>query len=345
MNTSTKRFFGSCSLGEVDCITLSNPTGMTVEVLTLGATIRSLVVPDKNNTPTDVALGFDTPQAYLDSPAFVGGCIGRCANRIGGSSFDLDGQTWRITANQDNTHHLHGGRFGYDKRLWKAKCNTDGSATFTLIDLHMEEGYPGDVNVRVTFALTDDNSLHITYEAQTDRTTVVNLTHHPYFNLNGHGTGTVEEHTIRLDAAYYTPANDAGIPNGEIRQVAGSPLDLRSPARLGDCIHHPALSHTRGLDHNFVLPWDASRPVAWVWSEHSGITMEIASTLPGVQAYTGGFFGDQTGKQDAQYHNHYGFALEPQFFPNAIQYPHFPSPILERDAHYCHKISYHFTNT
>ena len=341
MISITEKPFGTCTLGAVTCITLSNDNGMSVDLLTLGATMRSIIVPDKHGTPTDVLLGYDTPQHYLDYTAYVGGCIGRIANRIGGASFNLDGQQWQITPNQDNTHHLHGGAFGYDKRLWDYEIK-DGFVTFVLEDLHLEEGYPGDLHVEVSFALTEDNRLYITHQATTDRTTIVNITNHPYFNLNGHNSNTVDEHLVRVDAQFYTPATAANIPTGEIRSVTGTPLDLRYAARLGDCIHHPSLSGTRGLDHNYVLPDGDIRPIATLWSLESGISLDVSTTLPGFQIYTGGFLGEQDGKDGATYHNHYGVAMEPQFFPNAVNFPHFPSTMLRAGEAYNHRIEYHF---
>lgn len=340
MQTITKRPFGTCTLGDIDCITLDNGKGMTVEVITLGATLRSVTLPNQNGTPTDVALGYDSPTQYLAEKAYAGGCIGRYANRIGYSKFTLNGTEYHVTANQDNTHHLHGGN-GYDKRLWQCDIQEHG-AVFTLQDKHMEDGYPGNVDVSVTFALTDDNRLDITYQGQCDATTILNMTHHPYFNLNGHDSGSVGEQYLRINADFYTPADDAGIPTGEILQVAGTPVDVSTTAQLSTYIQNPALTVTRGLDHSFVLPCTNGAPFAWAWSKDSGIGMEISSTQPGVQAYTAGFFGDQVGKGGAQYHNHCGFALEPQIFPNAPNFAHFPSPVITPETPYIQTISYQF---
>ncbi|WP_409968316.1 aldose epimerase family protein [Bengtsoniella intestinalis] len=342
MTTATIRPFGTCVLGAVDCITLTNDAGITVELITLGATIANVMVPDKNGTPVDISLGYDTPQAYLDAPAYAGGCIGRYANRIGNSTFILEGETLHVTPNQNGVHHLHGGAFGYDKRLWTAICNDDGSATFHLTDQDGTEGYRGTVEVDVTFTLTA-HQLHITYRAQTDTTTVVNLTHHPYFNLDGHDAGTVATHTLQLDAPFYTPADDAGITTGEISTVTGTPLDYTACKAVGLAIADHSLTVTRGLDHNFVLgAHKASDFVATISSANSGITLAFASSLPCIQVYTGGFFGNQTGKGGALYHNHSGMALEPQFPPNSVNFPHFPSPVLQAGDVYNHTITYGF---
>lgn len=343
MTSAAKRPFGSCTLGAVDCVTLTNAAGTVVELITLGATIRSVMVPDKSGTLTDIVLGYDAPQNYLDYPAYAGGCIGRFANRIGNATFTLDGQTHHVTANQDGVHHLHGGALGYDKQLWTATCNQDGSATFTLTDRDGMEGYSGTVEVAVTFTLTADNQLQISYHATTDATTPVNLTHHPYFNLKGHGNGTIADHILQMNAPFYTPADNAGIPNGEIRSVDGTSLDYNSCKAISLAINDTDLSVTRGLDHNFVLAAHLpSEPVAQITSADSGITLSFASSLPCIQAYTGGFFGDQTGKGGVAYHNHYGMALEPQFPPNAVNYPHFPSPMLQPGQAYDHTITYRF---
>lgn len=338
----THKPFDICSLGNVDCITLRNDAGMEVEVLTLGATMCSIVVPSKDGTPTDVLLGYDQSQHYLDRKAYLGGTIGRYANRIGGASFSLEGQEIQVTANQDNTHHLHGGQFGYDKRLWRYAIH-DEYVSFYLEDLHMEEGFPGDVEVEVQFALSEDNRLTVTHLAKTDRTTVVSITNHPYFNLDGHGAGTVENHLAQIDAQFYTPCNNAGIPTGEVCQVAGTPVDLRVLARLGNCIHHSELEVTRGLDHNFVLNHTPNKPVAMLRSLESGIALDVTTTLPGFQIYTGGFIGEQIAKAGIQYHNHSGVALEPQYFPNSMNVAHFPSPVLLAGEHYRHQIAYEFS--
>ena len=337
---ATVRSFGQCSLGEVHRIQLSDGAGMTVDVLSLGAAVHSITLPDQNGVLTDVCLGYDTPQEYLRNDAYLGACIGRCANRIAGACFSIHGQDYPLTANEGN-NQLHGGLQGFDKKIWEFHIQ-DNSVTFFLHSSHLEEGYPGNLDVAVTYALTRPGCLEIGYHAQSDQDTVVNLTNHSYFNLGGHAGDGIEEQLLSLAASRYTPCGAGNIPTGEIRPVAGTPLDLRQPTRLGACLQHPALESTRGLDHNFVLDQQHKGPAALLWCPRTGIAMEMETDQEGVQVYTAGFLSQRQGKGGATYGPGQAVCLEAQHFPDAVHHENFPSPVLHAGEAYTQHTQYRF---
>lgn len=309
-----------------------------VELLPFGAAIRAIRVPDRQGRSTDICLGYDRIEDYRDYDACFGGTIGRCANRIGGAAFTLNGETVRLTANE-GANQLHGGVVGFHKKLWRFTC-APGAVTFLLDSPDGEEGFPGNVHTEVTYALEGD-TLTVDYRALSDADTVVNLTNHAYFNLAGHDGGVVADHQLTVHAAAYTPAGAGNVPTGAILPVEGTPLDLRTGAALGDRLEDAFLVGSRGYDHNYVLD-QGTAAAAELWCPRTGIGLELHTTLPGMQLYTAGFLTERTGKSGAVYGPHHAVCLEPQFFPDAVNHDNFPSPVLKAGAEYHQTIRYRF---
>jgi aldose 1-epimerase len=325
----------------VDIYTLTNAHGVEIKALTYGGIIQSLRVPDKAGRFSDVVLGFDGLAGYLAEHPFFGAIIGRYGNRIGKARFTLDGRTYKLAAN-NGPNHLHGGVRGFDKVLWnaeQAKTGEGPAVAFTRTSPDGEEGYPGNLNVRVTYTLTDKNELIVDYHATTDKATPVNLTQHSYFNLAGQASGTILGHELMLNADRYTPVDDTLIPTGELAPVEGTPFDFRKSTAVGARINqdHPQLEHGLGYDHNWVLNRQGSglQLAARVHEPKTGRTLEISTTEPGIQFYAGNFLdGKLTGKEQAVYGHRTGFCLETQHFPDSPNKPQFPSTILEPGAEY-----------
>lgn len=322
--------FGSLPDGRpVHRYTLTSPAGLVARVIDYGATLTELHVPDRNGRPADVVLGFDNLHGYLGAHPYFGSTVGRVANRIAGGSFILDGMEF-VLATNDGPNHLHGGVKGFDKALWDAAPleGTDDAVRFRLVSPDGDEGYPGELDVEVVMAVTAANSLVIDYTARTDRPTPVNLTNHAYFNLAG--AGIVLDHELAIHASRYTPADGQGIPTGDIRPVAGTPFDFTRLTRVGKRWGEIA-EEGAGYDHNYVI--DRAEPglvpAARLVEPVSGRTMEVLTTQPGLQLYTGNFLdGTLTGKGGWTYHRHAGLSLETQHFPDAIHHPGFPDTVL-----------------
>lgn len=299
---------------EVDRYTLTSPGGMTVRVLTLGAIIQSVEVPDRDGAPAGVVLGFPSLAGYLPNAAFLGAVVGRYANRIAAGTFTLDGTTYRLPVN-DPPNCLHGGPAGLQTRLWRAAPVPAADRVglrLSYLSPHGEEGFPGTLSVAVTYTLPAGNVLRIDYDATTDRPTVVNLSNHSYFNLAGAGSGTIDAHELTVHADQYTPIDATAIPTGEIAPVAGTPMDLTRPTAIG----------SRAYDHNFVLPPASGLAHAVHLSEPgSGRTLDVHTTEPGVQVYSGNLLS-------GAYRPRAGLALETQHFPDSPNQPRFPSTVL-----------------
>lgn len=315
----------------VQIITLKNRHGLTAKITEYGAILTELWVPDRKGNPGNVVLGFDNLAQYVKGHPFFGATTGRVANRIAKGKFTLDGRDYTLAVN-NGPNHLHGGLKGFDKRFWKctARLVTQDAAlaVFTYTSPDGEEGYPGTLQVKVTYALTDANELRIDYEAVTDKATPVNLTNHSYFNLAG--GGSVLQHVLQLHAARYTPADATLIPTGEIAPVKGTGLDFTQPTPLGARIAE-YMGFAKGYDHNFVLDSGGGKlgPCARVEDPQSGRVMEITTTEPGVQLYTGNHLdGSLTGVGGVKYAQHTGFCLETQHFPDSINHPGFPTTVL-----------------
>lgn len=332
--SADKEPFGQTPDGrEVDLYTLTNTNGLRAKITNYGAILVSLEVPDRDGNLADITLGYDNLDDYVKRGAFFGATVGRYANRIGGAKFVLDGTEYKLAAN-NGENHLHGGIKGFDKVVWKLddlKSESNKAVVkMSYISEDGEEGYPGNMACTVTYTLTEDNELKISYEAETDKTTVVNLTNHSYFNLAGQGTGDILGHKLTLNADKYTPVDEGLIPTGEIRSVKDSPMDFTLPTSIGSRIKQVG----DGYDHNYVLNSGGGTLAllalaARVYEPTSGRVMEIYTTEPGVQLYTGNFLdGTLTGKAGKVYKKHYAFCLETQHFPDSPNKPNFPSAVL-----------------
>ena len=333
---------------EVRLHTLRNSQGVEVGILSYGATIVSITVPDAKGSMDDVVLGFDSLAGYRgDNNPYFGSIVGRYGNRIAGGSFVLDGETYMLARN-NGPNHLHGGLVGFDKVNWESMAASDGkrtSATFRYVSVDGEEGYPGTLRVTVVYTLTADNEVIVDYEATTDKATPVNLTQHSYFNLSG--TGDILDHELALNASYFTPVDSTLIPTGELRSVFGTPFDFKTTARpIGERIrdNDPQLVIGGGYDHNFVLDGggDSLALAASVYDPLSGRTMEVWTTEPGVQLYTGNFLDGVEGKNRQVYGPHGGFCLETQHYPDSPNQPAFPSTILRPDERYVSRTMFAF---
>ncbi len=343
----TGSVFGRMPSGrDVTIFELTNANGLRARVMEYGAILVSLEVPDRQGKPGDIALGFDDLESYLKRNPMFGSTVGRYANRIANASFRLDGVEYQITKNSGR-NHIHGGNEKrFDRVLWTGypyKTDTEAGVRFTHLSLDGEEGFPGNLDCIVTYALTNRNELRITYSATTDKPTIVNLTNHSYFNLAGAGNGDVLNHEITMTAPWYTPAGDGLIPTGEIRAVTGTPLDFTTPHTIGERIAE--LADTRGYDHNYVLKASYGEPAlaARVYEPTSGRVMEVTTTQPGVQLYTANGMKNVKGKAGKTYDNHAGYCLETQHFPDSPNKPHFPSTVLRPGQTYLTTTTFAFT--
>lgn len=336
MNAAVKSEpWGRTSAGQqVELYTLRNSKGMEVAITTYGARLVSIKVPDRTGKLDDVVLGFDNLDSYLKVPPdpFFGATVGRYANRIAGGRFTLEGVTYTLAKN-NGPNSLHGGRVGFDKKLWTATPHND-SVLMTYFSPNGEEGYPGNLAVSVTFTLTDNNELRVQYSGTTDKDTVINLTNHSYFNLAGQGQGDVLGHILRIDADRFTPVDATLIPTGELKPVEGTPFDFRNPTRIGEHIDakDEQIARGGGYDHNFVLNKAGSglQLAARVVEPKTGRVLEVLTTEPGVQLYTAnGLNEPQKGPGGTTYGKRSAFCLETQHFPDSPNHPAFPTTTLK----------------
>lgn len=316
---------------QTDLFVLKNNNGMTVTITNYGGRVVNLLVPDKTGKTVDVSIGHNDVQSYAaGSDTYFGALIGRYGNRIAKGRFKLDGKEY-VLATNNGPNHLHGGNKGYSRVVWDAKQTGDSTLVLTYLSKDGEEGYPGNLNVKVVYTLTGDNALRIDYEATTDKKTVLNLTNHTYFNLNGEGSGTINNHLLQINADRYTPVDSTLIPTGELAAVAGTPFDFRPPTAIGARIEekHDQLLKGKGYDHNFVLNGSGMRQVARAVGDKSGILMEVHTTEPGMQFYGGNFMqGQHTLKNGAKDEFRTAFCLETQHYPDSPNQPNFPSTVL-----------------
>jgi len=345
---SNSRHFGKTPSGEtVDLYTLTNGRGMEATISTYGGVVVSLIVPDRTGTAGDVVLGFDNFEGYLKSPPYFGAIIGRYGNRIAHGKFTLDGVEYTLAKN-NGENSLHGGNRGFDKRLWTVKSSSGQSLVLAYLSKDGEEGYPGNLATTVTYTLTDNNELRIDYAATTDKDTVLNLTNHSYFNLAGQGEGDVLGHQVTIHADRFTPVDKTLIPTGELRNVEGTPFDFRQPHAIGERINSgdEQLTLGGGYDHNFVLNRAGAglELAATVSEPKTGRVLEVFTTEPGVQFYTGNFLdGTLTGKGGKVYGRRSAFCLETQHFPDSPNKPDFPSVVLKPGGHYQTTTVYRFS--
>ncbi|MDP4093755.1 MAG: aldose epimerase family protein [Bacillota bacterium] len=346
-----KKNFGKMYDGtQIDIFTLKNSKGMTVEITNFGGTVVSISVPDRNGKFADVALGYNSFEGYMDNDKYFGVILGRHANRIENAKFEINGVEYTIEKN-DGENSLHGGFNAFDKKVWKAEIiNKDGSEALQLsyYSKDGEEGFPGNMDTRVTYTLTEDNGLRINYYAVADKDTVINLSNHSYFNLGGHDSGSVLEHQLKIYADKFTANDEFGIPTGEIRDVKGTPMDFTqlTPVGPGLSSDYEQIIKGHGYDHNWVLKVSGKNPeiAAEVYEPGSGRVMEVYTTSPGVQFYSGNFIEYKEGcKNNANYGSRSGLCLETQYFPNSLNQKHFPSPVFKAGQPFEHTTIYKFS--
>lgn len=347
-----KKVFGETRGGStVTAYTLENSNGVSATVIDFGATVVKLMVPDKNGTLRDVQLGYDDVASYEDGECFFGAIIGRNANRIKDGKVTIDDVVYQMDQN-DHGNNLHSGNKGVDKTMWTYLPKDDpNSVSFICKSNDKEQGLPGNVTMTVTYSLNDDNEFKITYDAVSDMKTVINMTSHMYFNLNGHNEGNVEGHIVTLDSDYYNPViDDKAIPTEENAPVAGTVFDFRTPKAISQDVNKGDIQqkYVGGYDHNFVINGTTGefRHFATVYAEESGIVMDLFSDQTGTQFYSGNFIVDQKGKDGVDYHFRSGMCLEPQYIPNAMNFipeGDADSPIFDADEHYHTESVYKFS--
>ncbi len=316
-----------------DLFVLTNSHKVQAAFTNYGARWVSFLMPDKAGVLTDVVLGYDALEGYAADDAYYGATVGRYANRIARGRFNLEGKEYTLAIN-NKPNHLHGGLKGFSNVVWDVVQNDERSVTFSYGAKDGEEGYPGNLQVRVTYTLTDENEIRAEFEAQTDQATVINLTNHAYFNLNGQGCGSILDHILVINADYYTPIDESSIPYGTLDAVTGTPFDFRQPATIGDRIKADdiQLKHGSGYDHNFVLNKEGDEELtlaAAAIGDQSHIRLEVLTTEPGMQLYTGNFMkGNHRLKGGLPDEKRGAFCLETQHFPDSPNQPNFPSTVL-----------------
>jgi aldose 1-epimerase len=347
------RPLGTTPDGEaVELITLRGPSGVELDIMTYGGTVTRLLAPDRDGERHDIVLGHEWLESYLAGTPYFGAIVGRYGNRIAGGRFTLDGAEYALAVN-NGPNHLHGGLTGFDKVVWNAEpysTDAETGVVLTHVSPDGDEGYPGELSVQVTYALTAEGDLRIDYEATTDAPTIVNLTHHGYWNLAGHAAGDILDHQLTLNASRFTPVGETLIPTGEQRSVEGTPFDFREAAAIGARIadDDEQLAFGGGYDHNFVLDgWEGDgslRSAAVLQDPGSGRTMEVLTTEPGLQFYSGNFLdGSDLGKDGVVYERRTGLCLETQHFPDSPNRPDFPSTVLRPGETYRSTTVYRFS--
>ncbi len=344
--------FGNVGGKKVFLFTLKNSSGMETVITNFGGIIVSLKVPDRHGVIDDVTLGFDSLQSYVDKHPYFGALVGRYANRINKGTFSLNGKTHQLSVNNGG-NSLHGGVSGFDKAVWDVienECIPGRKLVLFYLSKDGEEGYPGNLSVKVTFTISDSNALDIFYSASTDQTTVLNLTSHPYFNLSGAGSGDILGHELIINADRFTPLNEYNVPTGEIIRVENTPFDFRNPKAIGERIaqNDPQLVYGKGYDHNWALNKKEKEFsfAARVTEQRTGRILEIWTTEPGIQFYSGNFLdGRFIGKGMRTYNHRTGFCLETQHFPDSPNQPAFPSTVLEPGKQFESQTRFLFSNT
>ena len=346
MSILEKREFGTTKDGTMAYLyTIENQNGMKMTVTDFGAALVNLFVPDRDGNLRDVVLGYDDARTYEERGAFFGAAVGRSANRIKGAAFEINGVSYQLEKNDNGENNLHSGNDFYNKRFWKVVQEKEDSITFELYSPDKDQGYPGALTMRVTYELTADGTLHLEYEAVPDKDTIINMKNHSYFNLGGHDSGDVLNHKLTIDADYFTRADAQSIPTGELLEVAGTPMDFRSPHAIGERIDadYEATRLGGGYDHNWVLKNDGKfAKVAEAADEESGIGMEVWTDLPGMQVYTANFLENEPGKGGVLYQGRSAVCFETQYFPDAIHHDHFAGPVCKAGETYRTVTEYRF---
>lgn len=346
MDRALRRPFGMTPSGEQVELLHLKKGAISCNILTWGATLQALFIPNREGKETDVVLGYDSLEEYMSQDGYLGAVVGRYANRVAKGKFKLNGKEYSLAIN-NGPNHLHGGLVGFSHRVWQVDELAEDRAVLCLDSPDGEEGYPGHLKVKVTYTLLEQG-LEIHYGAVGDADTPCNLTNHSYFNLSGQGSGSVLDQEIALSAARYTPTDETSIPTGELALVEGTPMDLRQMTKIGahEDDMFPQLCQAKGYDHNYVIDGTSGvlRPAARAYSRQTGIRMEVKTTLPGIQLYTANYLEEgRRGKAGAQYGPRHGFCLETQFFPDSLNRPAFPSAILPAGKVYDHKTQFLFS--
>jgi len=321
---------------------VENNNGHYIKLLNYGATLKSIVVRDKDKNLVDVCLGYNTIKEYEENDGYFGAIVGRHANRIKCGKFDLNNTTYNLEKN-DRGNHLHGGNKGFDKYVWDYEIDNN-KLIFTRTSKHLEEGYPGNLDIKVEYEFNDNDELTINYEANCDEDTIVNLTNHGYFNLNGESSGTVLNHTLKLECSTYTENDEFCLPTGKILSVENSPFDFREPKKVGEHIDdsHIQLKYGLGYDHNYILDGKEDLKYAgYLKGDKSNIKMDVYTTCPGIQFYSGNVLTNRKGK-NINYSERSGLCLETQYYPNSLEHKHFPSIVLKKGDSFKEKTVYKF---
>ncbi len=338
MRIESSPFGKTASGAQITLFTLTNGNGLSAKVITYGATLVSVVSPDRNGKKAEITLGYESLDGYLLRHPYFGSTVGRFANRIAKGRFSIDGAQYSVACN-DGGNHLHGGLVGFDQRLWKAETAQERDASKVMLSYRSpagEENYPGNLDAKVTYTLTEKNELVIEYEAETDAPTPVNLTNHTYWNLEGAGTGTIYDHILSIDAESYLDVDEELVPSGRKNPVAGGAFDFRKPKPMGKDIEA-----AHGYDHCFVLNRNGDKPQIRVAAPKSGRVLTIFTTQPGVQLYTSNFL-DNAKTRSGIVGKHGAFCLETQGFPDAVNHPEFPDAVLRPGKHYYEKAVHRF---
>ncbi|MEG0227383.1 MAG: aldose epimerase family protein [Lachnospiraceae bacterium] len=338
--------FGKLENGqETKLYAIKNAAGMEIRVSNYGATLVNVFVTDKNGDKKDVVLGYDDAEGYEKSQGmFFGATVGRSANRIGKARFTLNGTTYQLDEN-DHGNNLHSGNDYYSKRMWDVKAVSEDRVVFLLHSEDGDQGYPGALDMEVTYQLTNENELQISYYGTPSADTIINMTNHSYFNLNGHAFGDILSHEVWLLADYFTRSDEQSIPTGELVDVTDTPMDFREKKKLGRDIEqdYEALNFGGGYDHNYTLNnYREYEKVAEMTGDESGITMEVYTDLPGLQLYTGNFISEEPGKEGAIYHRRQAVCFETQYYPDAVNKKNFQNPVCHQGETYVTKTSYRF---
>jgi aldose 1-epimerase len=339
-----RQSYGKTSDGtEVDIFTLKNSSGITARVITYGCIITSVQMPDRNGKIGEITLGFDSLEGYLDRHPYFGALVGRFANRIAAGRFELEGKQYTLACNEKDRNHLHGGRVGFDKRVWMAEELRDSATIgvgFSYTSPDGEEGYPGELKVTVTYSLSEANELTLGYRAETTKATPINLTNHTYWNLSGPGSGTIYDHLLTLECSRYLPVNEQLIPTGERLSVEGTPLDFREQKAIGQDIDQLPV----GYDHCFIADKEGDRleSIARLVEPASGRGVELSTTQPAVQLYTGNYLDGIRGAGGAVFNKHTALCLETEYYPDAVNHPEFPSAVLHPGEIYNHTTVHRF---
>ncbi len=343
-----KEVFGTTKTGVEACkYEISNKNGMKVVVSDYGATIVAVYVKDKNGELRDVVLGYDDLASYENETCYFGATVGRNANRIANASYVIDGVTYKMEVN-DNENNLHSGKNGVSDKVWAVEAHTESAITFSIVSKDMEQDFPGNATMKVTYEVSEDGKLAIKYHVVSDKKTVINMTNHSYFNLAGHEKGDVLDQELCIAASNYTPViNSHAIPTGEVAPVAGTPFDFTTVKTIGQDIKadFEQLVFGNGYDHNYAIDKKTAgmEKIVTAYCEESGIQMDVYTELPGVQLYTGNFVDGQVGKGGVKYVKHSGFCLETQYFPNAVNEPSFASPVYDANEAYISETVYAFS--